>query len=46
MGTSSAGALLTGFEYHGDNKRIPVVKQASPVAWYNINLKGTYNFAT
>jgi hypothetical protein len=20
------------------------VKQASPVAWYNINLKGTYNF--
>jgi hypothetical protein len=36
--------LLTSFEYHGDNKRIQVVKQASPVAWYNINLKGTYNF--
>ncbi len=23
---------------------IQIVKQASPVAWYNINLKGTYNF--
>ncbi|PCR31625.1 hypothetical protein CQA89_32305, partial [Klebsiella pneumoniae] len=25
-------------------KRIDIVKQASPVAWHNINLKGTYHF--
>jgi hypothetical protein len=32
------------FECYWDNKRMQVVKQASPVAWCNINLKGTYNF--
>jgi len=36
--------LLTSFEYHGDAHRIGIVKQASPVAWHNINLKGTYHF--
>jgi TnpA family transposase len=36
--------LLTSFEYQKDDKKIAIVKQASPVAWYNINLKGTYNF--
>ncbi len=30
-------------EYLSQHK-IEIVKQASPVAWYNINLKGTYNF--
>ncbi len=36
--------LLTSFEHQGDEKKIAIVKQASPVAWYNINLKGTYHF--
>lgn len=36
--------LLTSFEYQQDEERSRIVKQASPVAWYNINLKGTYNF--
>ena len=36
--------LLTSFEYQQDEEKIQIVKQASPVAWYNINLKGTYNF--
>jgi len=36
--------LLTSFEYQADEEKIRIVKQASPVAWYNINLKGTYNF--
>jgi hypothetical protein len=27
-----------------DLQKIEIAKQASPVAWYNINLKGTYNF--
>ncbi len=36
--------LLTSFEYQGDTKRIDIVKQASPVARHNINLKGTYHF--
>jgi hypothetical protein len=36
--------LLTSFEYQMDEEKIQIVKQASPVAWYNINLKGTYNF--
>ena len=42
--SSILSQLLTSFEYQNDNKRIQIVKQASPVAWYNINLKGTYNF--
>ena len=36
--------LLTSFEYQADEEKIRIVKQASPVAWYNLNLKGTYNF--
>ena len=36
--------LLTSFEHQGDEEKVKIVKQASPVAWYNINLKGTYNF--
>ena len=35
---------LASFEYQKDDKKIAIVKRASPVAWYNINLKGTYNF--
>ena len=42
--SSILSQLLTSFEYHGDNKRVQIVKQASPVAWYNINLKGIYTF--
>ena len=36
--------LLMSFEHQGYEEKIKIVKQASPVAWYNINLKGTYNF--
>ncbi|MBU3071730.1 Tn3 family transposase, partial [Aestuariicella sp. G3-2] len=36
--------LLTSFEYQADEEKVRIVKQASPVAWYNINLKGMYNF--
>lgn len=36
--------LLTSFEHQDDEKKIAIVKQASPVAWYNINMKGTYHF--
>jgi TnpA family transposase len=36
--------LLKSFEYQKDEQKLAVVKQASPVAWYNINLKGTYRF--
>lgn len=36
--------LLDSFEHQEVQQKIEVVKQASPVAWYNINLKGTYNF--
>jgi TnpA family transposase len=42
--SSILSPLLTSFEHQIDNTRIQIVKQASPVAWYNINLKGTYNF--
>ena len=42
--SSILSQLLTSFEHQNDDKRIQIVKQASPVAWYNINLKGTYNF--
>ncbi len=40
----SLSQLLTSFEYQQDEEKTQIVKQASPVAWYNINLKGTYNF--
>lgn len=36
--------LLTSFEHQQDEDKIAIVKQASPVAWFNINLKGTYEF--
>ena len=42
--SSILSQLLTSFEYQNDDKRIQIVKQASPVAWYNINLKGIYTF--
>lgn len=42
--SSILSRLLTSFEYQQDEKKIAIVKQASPVAWYNINLKGTYSF--
>ncbi len=38
--------LLTSFEHQCDDEKISIVKSASPVAWYNINLKGIYNFAS
>ena len=36
--------ILTSFEYQQDEEKIQIVKQASPVAWFNTNLKGTYDF--
>ena len=36
--------LLASFEHQLYEEKVEIVKQASPVAWYNINLKGTYNF--
>ncbi|MFK7975221.1 MAG: Tn3 family transposase [Halioglobus sp.] len=36
--------LLNSFEQQKDEQKLAIVKQASPVAWYNINLKGTYRF--
>lgn len=42
--SSVLSRLLDSFERQGDHKKIEIVKQSSPVAWYNINLKGTYNF--
>jgi len=36
--------LLIHFEHIGDEKRLAVTKQVSPVAWHNINLNGTYSF--
>lgn len=36
--------LLTSLEYQQNEEKISIVKQASSVAWYNINWKGTYHF--
>ncbi len=36
--------LLTHFEQFGDEERLKITKQVSPVAWHNINLNGTYSF--
>ena len=36
--------LLTHFEQLGDEERLKITKQVSPVAWHNINLNGTYRF--
>ncbi|MEL0587551.1 MAG: Tn3 family transposase [Candidatus Thiodiazotropha sp. (ex. Lucinoma kazani)] len=37
--------LLIHFEGVGDDKKLAVTKQVSPVAWHNINLNGTYSFS-
>ena len=37
--------LLAHFEKIGDEKGLAIIKQASPVAWHNINLNGTYSFS-
>lgn len=42
--SSVLSRLLDSFEHQDYQQKIEIVKQASPVAWYNINLKGTYNF--
>lgn len=36
--------LLTHFEAIGDEEKLAITKQVSPVAWHNINLNGTYTF--
>ena len=36
--------LLEHFESQGDEKKLEIIKQVSPVAWLNINLNGTYSF--
>ena len=36
--------LLTHFECLGDEEKLGITKQVSPVAWHNINLNGTYSF--
>ena len=37
--------LLKYFEEEGDDKKLEIIKQVSPVAWHNINLNGTYSFS-
>ncbi len=37
--------LLEHFEAVGDEKKLEIIKQVSPVAWHNINLNGTYSFS-
>jgi Tn3 transposase DDE domain len=37
--------LLAHFEGAGDDKKLAVTKQLSPVAWHNINLNGAYSFS-
>ena len=37
--------LLEYFEEEGDDKKLEIIKQVSPVAWHNINLNGTYSFS-
>jgi TnpA family transposase len=37
--------LLEYFERKGDDKKLEIIKQVSPVAWHNINLSGTYSFS-
>jgi hypothetical protein len=36
--------LFRSFEQQKDEQKLAIVKQASPVAWYNINIKGMYRF--
>ena len=41
--------LLTNLFEHfgktGEDKKVEIIKQASPLAWHNINLNGTYSFS-
>lgn len=37
--------LLKHFEEEGDDKKLEIIQQVSPVAWHNINLNGTYSFS-
>jgi hypothetical protein len=37
--------LLEPFESKGNDKKVEIIKQVSPVAWHNINLNGTYSFS-
>ena len=34
------------FEEVGDEEKAAITRQVSPVAWQNINLSGTYQFAS
>jgi hypothetical protein len=36
--------LLKSVEHQKDEQKLAILRQPSPVAWYNINLKGTYRF--
>jgi hypothetical protein len=36
--------LLESFEKTGDEAKLAIIKQVSPVAWHNINLNGNYSF--
>ena len=38
--------LLGHFERHNNQEMVALVKTLSPVAWTNVNLNGTYSFAT
>mgnify|MGYP006091373445 CR=1 FL=1 len=38
--------LLLHFEEVGDEEKAAITRQVSPVAWQNINLSGTYQFAS
>ncbi len=37
--------LLKHFEVKGDDMKLKIIQQVSPVAWHNINLNGTYSFS-
>jgi TnpA family transposase len=37
--------LLDSFEQQGHTQNLELIKRASPVAWENINFRGTYTFA-
>ena len=37
--------LLLHFEDVGDEEKAAITRQVSPVAWQNINMSGTYQFA-
>jgi hypothetical protein len=38
--------LLESFEAQNSEKHLETVRRASPVAWENINFRGTYKFAS